>query len=126
MQKEDPHTTNNTSDPPLLNDLDTEIQIDNDSHNTVIDNEFSVDSTEAPSADGPSNYIRYSLNQSSSVLANAWKDPLYFTSAFPTLFPTGLGGHLDDRPLQVSLKAFAKWTYVIIVEGNYVTIKSLQ
>src|SRR6202046_2361026 len=37
-------------------------------------------------------------------------DPCYFTAAFPTLFPKGIGGHLDDRKRPVSLEAFADWT----------------
>jgi len=41
-------------------------------------------------------------------LGNVWEDPL-FTCAFPTLFPTGAGGHLDARAQKVSLEAFAKW-----------------
>jgi hypothetical protein len=43
-------------------------------------------------------------------LINAFTDPDYF----PTLFPFGVGGHLGDangdRPEEVSLKAFAKYT----------------
>lgn len=44
-----------------------------------------------------------------ALLLNQWQDPHYFTSAFPTLFPTGKGGHLDDRDIAVSLAAFANW-----------------
>ena len=55
-----------------------------------------------------SNYIRYSFTNSTS-LSNSWEDRQYFTTAFPTLFPTGLGGHLDDRSVKVSLEAFGKW-----------------
>lgn len=55
-----------------------------------------------------SNYIRYSFTDSTS-LSNSWEDRQYFTTAFPTLFPTGLGGHLDDRSVKVSLEAFGKW-----------------
>ena len=36
-------------------------------------------------------------------------DPHYFPAAFPTLFPKGIGGHLDDRKIPVSIEAFAKW-----------------
>ncbi|CEO59600.1 hypothetical protein PMG11_04272 [Penicillium brasilianum] len=43
------------------------------------------------------------------TLLNHWQDPHYFTSAFPTLFPGGIGGHLDHRTLPVSLVAFANW-----------------
>ncbi|KAH8650298.1 hypothetical protein BGZ60DRAFT_389297, partial [Tricladium varicosporioides] len=47
-------------------------------------------------------------------LINAFTDPDYFTAAFPTLFPFGIGGYLGDvngdRPEEVSLKAFARYT----------------
>jgi hypothetical protein len=47
-------------------------------------------------------------------LMSAFTDPDYFTAAFPTLFPFGIGGHLGDangdRPEEVSLKAFARYT----------------
>ena len=56
-----------------------------------------------------SNYISYGIRRDRSVLSNVWEDPLYFTSAFPTLFPTGTGGHLDERAVKVSLEAFGKW-----------------
>jgi len=55
-----------------------------------------------------SNYIRYGFTNS-TPLSNSWEDPQYFTTAFPTLFPTGLGGHLDERSVKVSLEAFGKW-----------------
>jgi hypothetical protein len=48
--------------------------------------------------------------RSQPLLLNHWQDPHYFTSAFPTLFPTGRGGHIDDREIAVSIAAFAKWT----------------
>jgi hypothetical protein len=38
-----------------------------------------------------------------------WKDPCYFTAAFPTLFPQGIGGHLEQRDSPVSLASFAEW-----------------
>ena len=44
-----------------------------------------------------------------ATLMSSWEDPNYFIGAFPTLFPNGLGGYLDKRPIPVSLKAFAKW-----------------
>jgi len=47
-------------------------------------------------------------------LINSFTDPDYFTAAFPTLFPFGIGSHLGDakggRLEEVSLKAFAKYT----------------
>lgn len=41
--------------------------------------------------------------------ADHWDDPTYFTAAFPTLFPLGIRGHLEDRPFSVSLASFAEW-----------------
>jgi hypothetical protein len=55
--------------------------------------------------------IRY-ISNGRSVLMNDWQDPEYFTGSFPTLFPLGIGGHLpkpQDRPVPVSLTAWAKW-----------------
>jgi hypothetical protein len=47
-------------------------------------------------------------------LINSYTDPGYFTAAFPTLFPFGIGGHLGDvngsRPETISLQTFAKYT----------------
>ena len=47
-------------------------------------------------------------------LINSYTDPDYFTGAFPTLFPFGIGGHLGDsdgnRPETISLQTFAKYT----------------
>jgi serine/threonine protein kinase len=54
-------------------------------------------------------YIRYSFAHSPATLSSSWSDPSFFTTAFPTLFPTGLGGHLDDRPVKVSLELLARW-----------------
>ncbi|KAI7971253.1 hypothetical protein EIK77_001186 [Talaromyces pinophilus] len=44
-----------------------------------------------------------------ATLVDHWTDPCFFTAAFPTLFPTGVGGHLDERDIPVSLSAFAEW-----------------
>ena len=52
--------------------------------------------------------ISYAIRGQATLLSS-WEDPSYFTGAFPTLFPTGVGGHLDQRPIEVSLKAFAQW-----------------
>jgi hypothetical protein len=52
--------------------------------------------------------IRYTIRGQTALL-NHWQDPHYFTSAFPTLFPTGVGCHLDLRAIPVSLAAFADW-----------------
>lgn len=44
-----------------------------------------------------------------ATLVDHWSDPHYFTAAFPTLFPVGIGGHLDERTIPVSLGAYAEW-----------------
>jgi hypothetical protein len=53
--------------------------------------------------------ISYAIRGQATLMSN-WEDPHYFTGAFPTLFPSGLGGHLDKRQMAVSLEAFAQWT----------------
>ena len=52
--------------------------------------------------------ISYAI-RGQSALINSWEDPHYFTAAFPTLFPTGTGGHQDKRTVPLSLTAFAEW-----------------
>lgn len=52
--------------------------------------------------------IYYRMRGQISLL-DQWTDPRYFTAAFPTLFPTGIGGHLEDRPFPVSLGSFMEW-----------------
>ena len=52
--------------------------------------------------------ISYAIRGQAALL-NHWQDSHYFTAAFPTLFPCGTGGHRDERPLPVSLMAFAEW-----------------
>ena len=58
-------------------------------------------------------HISYKTTQQLPPMS-AFTDPDYFTAAFPTLFPFGIGGHLGDangdRPEEISLKAFAKYT----------------
>jgi hypothetical protein len=44
-----------------------------------------------------------------AALVDHWNDPTYFTAAFPTLFPHGIGGHLEGRPFTISIASFAKW-----------------
>ncbi|KAJ5215236.1 uncharacterized protein N7498_001643 [Penicillium cinerascens] len=44
-----------------------------------------------------------------ATLTDHWHDPSYFTGAFPTLFPLGISGHLDERSFDVSLSSFAEW-----------------
>jgi hypothetical protein len=52
--------------------------------------------------------ISYAI-RGQATLMSSWEDPSYFTGAFPTLFPTGVGDHLDQRPIDISFKAFAQW-----------------
>jgi hypothetical protein len=43
---------------------------------------------------------------------NSYKDKDFFTAAYPTLFPFGIGGHIEDDSLRsekLSLESFAKW-----------------
>ena len=62
--------------------------------------------TDRPDRRNPT--IAYRM-QGPTVLVNQWEDPSYFTGAFPTLFPNGTGGHLDNREIPVSLDAYAEW-----------------
>jgi hypothetical protein len=52
--------------------------------------------------------IKYTIRGQATLL-NHWQYSRYFLAAFPTLFPMGVGGHLDDRPVPVSAAAFADW-----------------
>ncbi|KAJ5198759.1 uncharacterized protein N7498_007876 [Penicillium cinerascens] len=65
-------------------------------------------SSQQPTAHQRVPTIEYRIHGQVSLL-NQWDDPHYLTSAFPTLFPGGIGGHLDDRAVTVSLVAFANW-----------------
>lgn len=67
--------------------------------------------TEVTSAEkrvGKMPVVSYTIH-GQATLVDHWSDPHYFTAAFPTLFPTGIGGHLDERAIPVSLGAFAEW-----------------
>src|SRR5947209_8763738 len=66
--------------------------------------------------------ISYAI-RGQATLMSSWEDPHYFTGAFPTLFPTGLGGHKERRPLAVSLEAFAKWTLSHHSRRYFVSVK---
>ena len=66
--------------------------------------------------------ISYAI-RGQATLMSSWEDPHYFTGAFPTLFPTGLGGHKEQRPLAVSLEAFAKWTLSHHSRRYFVSVK---
>jgi hypothetical protein len=52
--------------------------------------------------------ISYSIRGEATIMSS-YEDPSYFTGAFPTLFPNGLGGHQHQRPIPVSLAAFGQW-----------------
>ena len=71
------------------------------------------DEESAPNDDSRLPHISYKTTQHLPPIS-AFTDPDYFTAAFPTLFPIGIGGHLGDansnRPEEVSLKAFARYT----------------
>jgi hypothetical protein len=68
--------------------------------------------------------ITYAM-QGRAALMSAWFDAHYFTGAFPTLFPYGIGGHLDQRDIPVSIEAFARWCLnhhskrYVIVQKSY-------
>jgi len=47
-----------------------------------------------------------------SQLLSNWDNPAYFTAAFPTLFPYGIGKHMDARRIKpISLK---DWSNVLL------------
>ena len=54
-------------------------------------------------------YIKYSSAHKPTTLSSSQTDPLHLTTAFPTLFPMSLGGHLNDRPIKVSLVLFSRF-----------------
>jgi hypothetical protein len=91
----------------IASDIDTDfVDMDDDSDNESGNIQGPLG---RPTRSGEtSNYIRYGCTNS-TALSNSWEDPQYFVTAFPTLFPTGLGGHLDERLVKVSLEAFGKW-----------------
>ena len=87
-------------DDVIMSDLDESENEDDD-----------IESEEAARPERQLRYIRFAFQHTPSPLTNVWEDPLFFTTAFPTLFPTGSGGHLDNRHTKVSLEAFAKWSF---------------
>ena len=90
-------------------DTDSDLDSDIEDINDVSDEEDTDTEPQHPNRPGEtSNYIRYDFTKS-TTLSNSWEDPQYLTTSFPTLFPTGLGGHLDERSVKVSLEAFGKW-----------------
>jgi hypothetical protein len=77
-----------------------------ESSNVVDDRDYVKAMTESTKKAEP--VITYAI-QAQARLLSAWADNHYFTGVFPTLFPHGIGGHLDERNSKVSLEAFAKW-----------------
>jgi hypothetical protein len=61
-----------------------------------------------PPTSKPIPLLKYTIRGETRLLSH-WQDPDYFLSAFPTLFPRGIGGHLDQRPVPVSITSFADW-----------------
>src|SRR5947207_2627258 len=91
--------------------------------NTSQENETASDILEKPQhrqRDEP--MISYAIRGQVTLMSN-WEDPYYFTGAFPTLFPTGLGGHKEQRPLVISLEAFVKWTLSHHSRKYFVSVK---
>jgi len=80
--------------------------VDGDGCNVVDDRNYVKATTESMKNAEP--VITYAIRGQARLLS-AWVDNHYFTGAFPTLFPHGIGGHLDERNIKVSLEAFAKW-----------------
>jgi hypothetical protein len=92
----------------ILQEQDPDSSAPNEEHTT------NDQDGEAGTSNDPSRLPHISYKTSQELpLINAFTDPDYFTAAFPTLFPFGIGGHLGDangdRPEEVSLKAFAKY-----------------
>jgi hypothetical protein len=101
---------NGTSDTPS----DTNVDVADDNENADYDDLPLDGLVNDPSPDGVRSgqgepVITYSI-QNRPVLLSAFSDPHYFTGAFPTLFPYGIGGHLERRDIAVSLEAFARWS----------------
>jgi hypothetical protein len=78
----------------------------------ILDTLLDLITSRAQVADQPDHrrtpLIRYSIRGGTTLLSH-WDDPHYFTAAFPTLFPTGVGGHLEQRTISVSVPAFGEW-----------------
>ncbi|KAJ5111789.1 hypothetical protein NUU61_001419 [Penicillium alfredii] len=71
-----------------------------------LENPDSTDSRSFPSRHIPA--ISYKTHDYVALMDH-WSDPHYYTAAFPTLFPQGVGGHLNKRVIPVSLSSFAEW-----------------
>lgn len=83
-----------------------------DSYNDEDKTQTSDTDASLPDSDSPSSAQHpVILYQHSGRLKplNHWEDPTLFTAAFPILFPSGAGGHLEQREFKVFLPAFARW-----------------
>jgi hypothetical protein len=49
-------------------------------------------------------------------LLNQWRDPFFFTGAFPTMFPRGLGKHLDGR--RSPSLSFKDWSRLMVLNSS--------
>jgi hypothetical protein len=115
--------------PATLASLQAMLQ-ERDANDSSPREDYTVDGQEdaegAPSRRTRLPHISYHTTQHLPLI-NAFTDPDYFTAAFPTLFPFGVGGHLGDangvRPEEVSLKAFARYTMLhhslLLVTSTY-------
>jgi hypothetical protein len=111
LHGQDPHST-----PATLASLQAILQEqDSDCPGPRDDDAVSVQDGEEciPNDNSRLPHVSYKTTQHLPLMS-AFTDPDYFTAAFPTLFPFGIGGHLGDvngdRPEEVSLKTFARYT----------------
>ncbi|KAA8649319.1 hypothetical protein EYZ11_011190 [Aspergillus tanneri] len=68
----------------------------------------SIEQIDQPRVSQAMPVIKYTI-RTHATLPNHWQGTHYFLTAFPTLFPTGVGGHLDKRSIPVSPTAYADW-----------------
>jgi hypothetical protein len=107
---ENPESSSGADSPGVeMDDSDSDSDVIEDDHIMDYAIDDALPNQQRPVSHGQSYHIRYRSDAQSSPLSNVWGDPLYFTAAFPTLYPTGVGGHLDNRPIKVSLEAMGKW-----------------
>ncbi|KAF9884384.1 hypothetical protein FE257_001840 [Aspergillus nanangensis] len=92
----------NIGEPIVTGSVSTDINGERQDPNLrVLDALFGVIMNRPPTLSG-------AISAENTILVDHWSDPHYFTAAFPSLFPTGIGGHLDERTIPVSLGAFAQ------------------
>jgi len=95
---------------PIMNIIDSTDNLPNVNPNDT------VQGSDTPQ--GSSKYIRIHFTNNSAALCNAWDDPLYITTAFPTFISYGCGGHLEKRPIKVSLEAYRNGLEAPLAEGT--------